>query len=196
MSGQPCGCDPEALWTCEQHRIQGQPKALSLTQQATGMAAEKRGQEVRQVDPKTGGEKGSKLARFALVPWEAIWLVAEHFGRGARKYADRNWERGYKWSLSYDALMRHFVLDIMGEDTDDETGSWHIVAVAWHALVLISFRLLRRGTDDRARRDSEAIKIIKGLLPLDVVGAVPLAKVTDGPSFHESQKQREQRSNA
>lgn len=45
-------------------------------------------EEVRVTDEKTGGQKGTKLARFSLVPWSIIWEVAEHFGRGARKYGD------------------------------------------------------------------------------------------------------------
>src|SRR5512146_2965093 len=88
--------------------------------------------EVRVVDPNTGGEKGSKLARFDLLPVLPLTELAEHFGRGAKKYADRNWERGYKWSLSFAALMRHAWAFWGGEDIDPETGTPHIIAVAWH----------------------------------------------------------------
>ena len=118
------------------------------------------GQEEKRVtDAKTGGQKGQKLARFALVPFDIIREVAEHFGRGARKYAARNWQRGYAWSLSYDALQRH--LDSWwtdGEDIDpdeslkDEDGvsrSRHIIAVVWHAIVLAWFSRHGVGTDDR-----------------------------------------------
>lgn len=109
-------------------------------------------QEIRATDPNSGGQKGVKLARFSLIPWDAIWKVAEHFGIGARKYEDRNWERGYPWSWSYDALLRHLASDMDGEERDPETGSLHITAVAWHALILIAFRLRGSGTDDRRRR--------------------------------------------
>lgn len=106
------------------------------------------GQEIRITDPVTGGQKGSKLARFALLPFDALWAVAEHFGRGAQKYEDRNWERGYKWSLSVDALLRHLASFINGEDIDPETGSLHLTAVAWHALVLLTFKLRGIGIND------------------------------------------------
>jgi hypothetical protein len=104
--------------------------------------------EVRIVDAVTGGEKGQKLARFDLMPPEALWCVAEVFGRGAKKYADRNWEKGYKWGLSFGALQRHLMLWQLGEDIDEETGSYHLAQVAWHALVLLTFYLRNLGTDD------------------------------------------------
>lgn len=115
-------------------------------------------EEKRVVDPTTGGAKGSKLARFSLIPWSILREVAEHFGRGARKYADRNWERGYAWHLSYDAMMRHAEAFWNREDIDpdpeliDEDGvsrTRHIIAVVWHALVLAWFSRYNVGTDDR-----------------------------------------------
>jgi hypothetical protein len=114
--------------------------------------------ETRVVDPKTGGAKGAKLARFSLIPWSIVREVAEHFGRGARKYEDRNWERGYAWSLSHDALHRHLEAFWNGEDIDHDPSlyvegethlSRHIIAVAWHALVLAYFSRYNVGTDDR-----------------------------------------------
>lgn len=116
--------------------------------------------ETRVVDPTTGGEKGVKLARFDLIPSGPLWEMAEHFGKGARKYADRNWERGYKWSLSFGALCRHLFAWWMGEDFDSHkpgcapdctthTESHHLIAVAWHAFALREFSLRSIGTDDR-----------------------------------------------
>lgn len=106
--------------------------------------------EVRVVDPETGGEKGSKLARFDLLPYDALWEVAEQFGRGAEKYADRNWERGYDWGLSHAALHRHLAQFWQhGEAIDHETGGLHLAAVAWHALALLAFQLREAGTDTR-----------------------------------------------
>ena len=104
--------------------------------------------EVRIVDPTTGGQKGSKLARFSLLPPEFIWALAEHYGKGALKYEDRNWQKGYRWGLSVDALQRHLHQWLMGEDNDAETGSNHLIAVAWHACALFIFQLRGLGTDD------------------------------------------------
>jgi len=101
------------------------------------------------VDPETGGAKGSKLARFDLLPYDALLLVAEHFGKGASKYQDRNWERGYDWGLSMAALQRHLAAFWSGEDVDEETGSFHLQAVVFHALALLTFQIRDLGTDSR-----------------------------------------------
>src|SRR3990172_8257492 len=63
--------------------------------------------EERITAPKTGGQKGRKLERHSLIPSYAMSEVAAVYGRGATKYAARNWELGYAWSLSLDALLRH-----------------------------------------------------------------------------------------
>lgn len=105
--------------------------------------------EVRVVDPETGGEKGTKLARFDLLPPGALWQIAEHFGRGADKYEARNWERGYKWSLSYGALLRHLMAWWNGEDDDPELGSPHLAAVGFHVLALLHFAEHHSDGDDR-----------------------------------------------
>jgi hypothetical protein len=87
----------------------------------------------------TGGEKGIKGARFDLIPPQALWELAELYGVGANKYQDRNWERGYRWGLSYAALQRHAQQFWGGEDVDEEMGVCHMASVAWHALALLHF---------------------------------------------------------
>lgn len=131
--------------------------------------------EVRQVSA-TGGEKGAKLAAFDQISPEVERLVAEHFGKGAKKYAAHNFRRGYAWSLSYSALRRHLADFWAGKERDtcsssghlgclhvrngenyvgepdtcwNHTGSLHIVAVIWHAMVLTEFYLHHKEYDDR-----------------------------------------------
>ena len=106
-------------------------------------------EEFRVVDPETGGEKGTKLARFDLLPTGALWQIAERFGRGAEKYEARNWERGYAWSLSYAALCRHLFAWWSGEDVDEEFGDSHLAAVGFHALALLHFAENFPEGDDR-----------------------------------------------
>lgn len=106
--------------------------------------------ETRVVNETTGGEKGSKLARFDLLPTAPLKAIAEHFGRGAAKYEDRNWERGYDWSLSYAAMQRHLNAWWGGEDLDPELGSSHLAAVAFHVLALLEFEVTHPELDDRA----------------------------------------------
>lgn len=106
--------------------------------------------EVRSVSA-TGGEKGTKDERFDLIPTTALAKVARHFGIGARKYAEHNWRKGYEWSKSYAALQRHANQFWAGEDLDEETGSPHMAAVAFHALALLTFMDEQRPFDDRYR---------------------------------------------
>lgn len=105
--------------------------------------------EVRYTDPLTGGQKGEKLARFDLLPPDILKELAEHYGKGARKYADRNMEKGYPWSKSYAACQRHLNAFWSREDTDAETGSLHLVAAAWHCFTMAWFFRHLAGTDDR-----------------------------------------------
>jgi len=106
--------------------------------------------EVRQKSA-TGGEKGQKLARFDLIPAGPLRRLAEHYGYGAFKYEDRNWERGYPWSLNFSALNRHLWAWWGGEnvDPDSEHGTLHLTAVAWHAFALLEFMETKPEYDDR-----------------------------------------------
>jgi hypothetical protein len=115
----------------------------------------------------TGGQKGVKLARYDLIPVESLRYLAEHFGKGARKYAEHQWRDGYEWSKSYSAIQRHLSEFWAGRDYDvcsnepegcsfvtadgepfeplfpdtcyNHTGSHHLDAVMWHSFVLREF---------------------------------------------------------
>ena len=77
--------------------------------------------------------------------------LAEHYGKGAQKYAEpRNWERGYAWDLSFDAMQRHAWLWWGGEDLDSETGSNHLTAVAWHSFALLEWSYTHPELDSRS----------------------------------------------
>ena len=105
--------------------------------------------EVRSVNATTGAEKGVKEAAFDLIPPMPLYELASHYGRGARKYKSRNWEKGYEWSKSFAAMQRHAWLFWQGEDNDPETGSSHLTAVAWHAFALLEWTMTHPELDDR-----------------------------------------------
>ena len=106
--------------------------------------------EIRVVNETTGGAKGQKPQRFDLVPAKALWALAEHYGKGAAKYGeDRNWERGYLWSLNFASAQRHLWQWWAGEDDDAETGSSHLIAAMWHMAALYEFRTTHPELDDR-----------------------------------------------
>jgi hypothetical protein len=112
--------------------------------------------EVVTLDPKkdfgpqpTVGRKddAGKLARFDLIPPEALWALAELYGIGAKKYADRNWEHGITYSRLYAALLRHLELWRMGEAHDKDNGQHHLDSVIWNAVALRTFEARGRGLE-------------------------------------------------
>jgi hypothetical protein len=94
--------------------------------------------------------------RIDLFPSEAIFAISQVLTFGARKYADRNWERGMSWGRVFGALMRHLWCWWAGRgptgrnfvfgDTDDETKYSHL----WHAGCCIVFLITyeERGMTD------------------------------------------------
>lgn len=108
--------------------------------------------DVERTVSSTGGQKETKLARFDLVPPGPLWDLAEHYGRGAKKYSSRNWERGYEWSKSYQALQRHLTAWWGGEDRDPELGNNHLVAAAFHVFALLEFINTHPEFDDRPNK--------------------------------------------
>ena len=105
--------------------------------------------EVRVVAP-TGGEKGEKLARFDLLPWDVLTQDAELYGKGAKKYAERNWENGYPWHLAMAALLRHLTAFWQNrESIDEETGAHHLACARFHLASLMRFERCFPELDDR-----------------------------------------------
>ena len=107
--------------------------------------------EERVVNPITGGVKGKKLARFDLLPSDAVWALAEHFGKGSLKYSDRNWELGTDYSLNFAAAQRHLWQWWSGENIDIETGSSHLIAAMWHMAALYHCLTTHPELDDRPK---------------------------------------------
>jgi hypothetical protein len=84
--------------------------------------------------------------RWDLLPIDAVEQVVAVLTKGAEKYAERNWERGMKWSICQGSMMRHIVKSSKGERIDPETGLSHMAHVACNALFLLAYEL--RGMDD------------------------------------------------
>jgi hypothetical protein len=106
----------------------------------------------------TGGRKGQKLARFDLIPTGPLVQLAQLYGRGAEKYEVRNWEKGYEWSNSYAAAMRHLVAFWAGEDLDPELDLPHPVMVIFHMMALLQFMEQHPEFDDRPTTSEERIQ--------------------------------------
>lgn len=101
------------------------------------------------VTSETGGQKGRKPARMDLVPPGPLLELSKVYGFGATKYDDHNYIKGYDWSLSYGAMLRHLMAWSSGEDTDPESGRMHLAHAAWHCFCLMLFSQEGIGNDDR-----------------------------------------------
>ena len=160
-----CGCDPDVqggAYYCEHHRNylklqeaiaagQGLPPLETRTPSPEWGG----GAEQRITDPVTGGQKGSKPSQLSMIPPRALLAIGEVYGHGAKKYDRHNWRKGYRWSLSIDALFRHLLAWLDGETTDPESGISHLAHAAWHCLALMTFQEEGLGTDDRVSRAKE-----------------------------------------
>lgn len=137
----------EASWQRPDHEIDKWRYAFMTVQGAYISATD--AEEVRSYNEKTGAEKGVKLARYDLIPIDPLRILAEHYGKGAAKYAERNWELGIDWSKLYAAAMRHLTQFWAGEDTDPETGTPHVISAAWMCFALCQMMIEHPELDDR-----------------------------------------------
>lgn len=87
---------------------------------------------------KTGAQRdiGDGKGRFDLLPMRALIELAKHFEEGAKKYNDRNWEKGIDLHCFIDSGMRHLTKFMIGKDEEK-----HLVAVCWNFLCLLDTSL-------------------------------------------------------
>lgn len=70
--------------------------------------------------------------RFDLLPPSAMKRLARHFENGAKKYGDRNWEKGQPLTRYADSALRHLFAALDGAVDED-----HLAAVAWNVMALL-----------------------------------------------------------
>ncbi len=83
--------------------------------------------------------------RMELIAPEFLFATSVILTFGAAKYADRNWEKGMKWSRPFGALMRHMwawwggkgptTTNFLFGELDGETGYSHL----WHGACCLMF---------------------------------------------------------
>lgn len=97
--------------------------------------------------------------RVDLIPADAMMELGRVYGAGAKKYAERNWERGMPWSKCLGPLLRHLFKWMRGEKFDPEDGQLHIAKVAWNAIALLTYELRKIGLDDRMLDTAPAAEV-------------------------------------
>jgi hypothetical protein len=103
--------------------------------------------------------------RYDLMHPFAKEQLAKVFTMGSIKYAERNWEKGMKWSKILASLHRHLEAIERGEDYDQESGLLHAAHVEWNAHALCAYYKIYPQGDDRP------IKPIKKI-GLDIDGVI------------------------
>jgi len=98
-------------------------------------------------------DDGGKL-RYDLIPARPLGELARVYTIGAKKYADRNWEKGLQWGRVFAAMMRHAWAWWSGQTYDPLDGQHHLASVAWCALALIEYEETNRALDDRPATSS------------------------------------------
>jgi len=79
----------------------------------------------------TGSRRDTRAGkgRYDLLPMRALQRLARHFEGGAKKYGDRNWEKGQPLSRYIDSGIRHACKYIQGERDED-----HLIAACWNLM--------------------------------------------------------------
>lgn len=74
-------------------------------------------------------EKGKP--RMDLIPVEFLVALGSHFGAGAEKYSDRNWEKGIPPEVYEASFWRHFTKFKQGHQDEP-----HLIAAIWNLVCL------------------------------------------------------------
>jgi hypothetical protein len=118
-------------------------------------------------------DKRDGKGRFDLIPNHSLFRLARLYEEGAKKYSERNWERGQNLMSYLDSCFRHLNNLLNGEQTED-----HAACVAWnifgfmHTLREIEEGRLPASLDDRparmkpAKTVRTAEEVNKGVVPL------------------------------
>ena len=96
--------------------------------------------------------------RFDLIAPYALKRLAQHYENGAKKYGDRNWEKGQPLSRYLDSALRHLFKYLGGSREED-----HIAAVAWNALAFIETEYrVGRGALPQELNDMNEVGVLDG----------------------------------
>lgn len=67
--------------------------------------------------------------RMDLLPFPALIRLAKHFQAGAKRYNERNWEKGINTHCYIDSALRHIAYYMDGATDED-----HLCAAAWNLM--------------------------------------------------------------
>lgn len=97
--------------------------------------------------------------RYDLVPSFAQEQYVKVLTLGAKKYSERNWELGMKWSKVISSLERHIAKIKKGNDYDIESGCLHSAHAMCNAAFLTEYYKIYPQGDDRPHDHLRRAKI-------------------------------------
>jgi hypothetical protein len=99
----------------------------------------------------TGSRRDTRdgKGRFDLLPWNVVEADAKYIELGAKKYGERNWEKGQPLSRYLDSAIRHLSKHMMGRRDEPHLLAcrWNLAAYLW-TLAQIQIGVLPRELDD------------------------------------------------
>lgn len=84
-------------------------------------------------------EMNDGKGRFDLIEPELLFRLALHSEFGAKKYSERNWEKGIPASRCLNSAFRHLVKYQAGWDDED-----HLTAVVWNLSAIMRWEKDKR----------------------------------------------------
>lgn len=98
------------------------------------------------INSNTGIKYDGDKPRFDLIPVLPLTELAKIYAVGAKKYSDRNWEKGLNYNRLYRAAIGHLVEFWNGNDTNIEynTEVIHLAQAAFNVFALLEFYLRGR----------------------------------------------------
>lgn len=109
--------------------------------------------------PLEGKKFDQEKIRADLLPVDSLLEISKIFTFGAKKYGDRNWEKGMNWSRIYGALLRHIFSWWLGEDKDPETKETHLAHAGCCIMFLLAYEKRGVGLDDRPNKKVKFVYI-------------------------------------
>ena len=97
--------------------------------------------------------------RYDLVHPYAHKEMVRVLTKGAEKYAERNWEKGMRWSDIIASAKRHLAAIEAGEDYDQEDGILHAAHLACNAHFLTAYYQIYPQGDDRPHNYLRKLKV-------------------------------------
>ena len=112
----------------------------------------------------TGSQRDTRegKGRFDLLPWEIIEADARYMELGAKKYGDRNWEKGQPLSRYLDSGLRHLTKYMIGHRDEPHLQAcrWNLAAYQW------TLNRIRENTLPMELNDTGEV-ILPGLVPME-----------------------------